>query len=109
MANGTLDFKFESEDHVIFSCTVIPTKTNRENRENLERILKKKGVRIFKDIHVSGHAAREDLRDLIKLVKPKHVIPAHGEPQMIKALGELVVEMGYKDVHLMKNGDKITL
>ena len=79
IADKVLPFKLYSEDHIIFSCTIIPSPTNIANREMLENKLKKHGVRIFKDIHVSGHAAREDLRDLINLVQPKNLIPAHGD------------------------------
>ena len=69
------------------------------------------GCRIFTDIHVSGHAAREDLRDMINLVKPKHIIPAHGEPSMLSSLMDLAIEMGYEkeNVHLMRNGRKLSL
>lgn len=112
MAFEKLSFKFLPEDHVIFSCTVIPTETNRKNRDILEKQLKNYGVRIFKDIHVSGHAAREDLRDLINLVKPVHIIPAHGYPEMTSALSDLAREMGYtpaKNVHIMKDGQRILL
>ena len=102
-------FQFQPGDQVIFSSSVIPTELNKENREKLENALKNKGVRIFRDVHVSGHAAREDLRDLIEMVKPKHIIPAHGEPHMKEALADLAFEMGYKpeDVHLSLNGQKI--
>jgi len=112
MMNGELKFNFMPEDHIIFSCKTIPTPTNIENRKRLESDLRSYNVRIFKDIHQSGHAAREDLRDLINLVRPKHVIPAHGEPQMLSALADLAGEMGYnkgENVHLMKNGERIRL
>ncbi|MFH0977818.1 MAG: RNase J family beta-CASP ribonuclease [Candidatus Woesearchaeota archaeon] len=106
-----LDFKFQPDDHMIFSCTVIPTAVNQQNRDYVERCLKEDRVRIFKDIHVSGHAAREDLRDLINLVKPQHIIPAHGNIQMTSALSELASEMGYAGdkIHLMRNGQRIQL
>ena len=112
MISNDLKFKFEPEDHVIFSCKTIPTPTNIENRKRLESDLRRFNVRIFKDIHQSGHAAREDLRDLINLVKPKHIIPAHGDIGMRSALAELSVEMGYsngQNVHLMKNGEMLRL
>ncbi len=112
MMNGELKFKFFPEDHIIFSCKTIPTPTNIENREKLESNLRNFNVRIFKDIHTSGHAAREDLRDLINLVKPQHIIPAHGEPRMLNALADLAQEMGYKkgqNVHVMGNGERIRL
>ena len=112
MMNGELKFKFMPEDHIIFSCRTIPTPTNITNRQKLESDLRRFNVRIFKDIHQSGHAAREDLRDLINLVKPQHIIPAHGEPRMLSALSDLAVEMGYKkgnNVHVMGNGERIRL
>ncbi len=112
MMNGELKFRFFSEDHIIFSCRTIPTPTNIANREKLEANLKNFNVRIFKDIHQSGHAAREDLRDLINLVKPQHIVPAHGELKMTSALADLAVEMGYKkgnNVHVMGNGERIKL
>jgi len=112
MMNGELKFRFFPEDHIIFSCKTIPTPTNIENRQKLEENLRNFNVRIFKDIHQSGHAAREDLRDLINLVKPQHIIPAHGEPRMLNALADLAVEMGYKkgsNVHVMGNGERISL
>jgi ribonuclease J len=105
------DFEFKPEDQVVFSSSVIPTEINRENREKLENALKNQGARIFRDVHVSGHAAREDLRDLINMVKPKFLIPAHGEPHMKEALADLANEMGYKpeNVFLSENGNKIIL
>ncbi|MBI2656704.1 ribonuclease J, partial [Candidatus Woesearchaeota archaeon] len=112
MMNGELKFRFFPEDHIIFSCRTIPTPTNIANREKLESNLRTFNVRIFKDIHQSGHAAREDLRDLINLVKPQHIIPAHGEPRMLSALADLAAEMGYKkgqNVHVMGNGERIRL
>ena len=112
MMSGEIKFNFMPEDHVIFSCKTIPTPTNIENRAKLEADLKSFNVRIFKDVHQSGHAAREDLRDLINLVKPQHIIPAHGERRMTSALADLAVEMGYKlgqNVHVMGNGEKIRL
>lgn len=96
LARHEYQFKLSPEDHLVFSCKVIPTPTNQKNRAELEQSLKKTGVRIFKDIHVSGHAGREDLRDLLHMVKAKHVIPAHGDSHMRRALGDLAQEIGYK-------------
>ena len=111
MVNGEIPFKFGTEDHVIFSCTVIPSEVNKKNRAELEKRLREQGVRIFRDIHASGHASREDLRDLINLVTPKHIIPAHGETEMKEALIDLAIEKGYKKgetVHIVHDGDKVS-
>ncbi|MBI2575307.1 RNase J family beta-CASP ribonuclease [Candidatus Woesearchaeota archaeon] len=111
MANNQFDFKFTAGDHIIFSCRVIPTSTNIANRENIEKLLNRQGARLFRDIHTSGHSAREDHREMIELVKPKHIIPAHGPLEMTSKMAELAYEMGYKreNVHLMKNGQRISL
>jgi ribonuclease J len=112
MIRQELPFTFYPEDHVIFSCSVIPNPSNIANREIMENDLKKFKIRLFKDIHTSGHASKEDLRDLINLVKPEHIIPAHGDFTMITALADLCIEMGYRvgeNVHIMKDGQKIRL
>lgn len=98
--------KFESQDHVIFSSSIIPTKASIENRQRLDNRLKKRGVRIFSNLHVSGHAGREDLRDFINMVKPEHIIPAHGEHRLIAPMIKLAEELGYKDkknIHLIND------
>ena len=75
----------------------------------MEASLKQFKVRIFKDIHVSGHASREDHRDLIKLVRPKNIIPTHGDLVRKSAMADLAKEMGYEKVHILENGDKISI
>ena len=112
MVNGKLPFSFSPEDHVVFSCKTIPTETNIRNRERLETSLRSKHVRMFLDVHASGHAAREDLRDLLHLVKPRHIIPAHGGIEMRKAMASLAEELGYstgKNIHLLDDGSSIRL
>ncbi len=112
MARNQLPIKLTAQDHIIFSSKTIPTPTNEENRQQLEKRLKKHQVRIFDNVHVSGHGGREDLRDLIKLVQPQHVIPSHGDLKKLTAGASLAVEMGYKlnkTVHLMQNGQELQI
>ena len=112
MVRGAFDFKFKPEDHVIFSCTIIPNQINKENRAELEKKLKHLGVRIFSGIHVSGHAAREDLRDFVNMTHPKNIIPAHAEKPGVEGMIELCQEMGYKkdkNIFYVKNGQRIKI
>jgi len=112
MSKNELPIKLAKEDHIVFSSKTIPTPINEANREQMERRLKKHNVRIFGNIHVSGHGGREDLRDLIKLTNPEHVIPSHGDLKKITAGAELAQEMGYTlnyNVHLMSNGKSLML
>ncbi len=101
-----LPYKLDKNDHVIFSSSTIPAKINIANKGQMEKRLKQKGVRIFNDVHVSGHAGREDLRDFINMVNPEHLIPAHGDLPKLSGLAELASEMGYtlgKDCHIMQD------
>lgn len=112
MSRNQLPIRLSTNDQVIFSSKTIPTPTNENNRLNLEKKLKKSGVRIFDNVHVSGHGGREDLRDLILLLKPEHIIPAHGDLKKLTAGAELAQELGYilhKNVHVMQNGSSVTL
>tara|TARA_Y100000034_G_scaffold120677_1_gene163896 strand:+ start:2192 stop:3529 length:1338 start_codon:yes stop_codon:yes gene_type:complete len=110
LSKHKLPFQFRKDDHVVFSSSVIPSKVNIENRQELDNRLKKRGIRMFSNVHVSGHAGREDLRDFINLVNPEHIIPAHGEHAKIAPMVELATELGYKDkknVHLINDGQRL--
>jgi ribonuclease J len=109
MVKKQFDFSFNSGDIVVFSCSVIPVELNKDNRDKLEGGLSKFDVRIFKDVHVSGHGAREDHRDLIELVKPKHIIPSHAGEEKAQHVVSLGKQLGYKDVHIMENGNRMNV
>jgi len=107
LVRGKTPFQFRSGDNVIFSSSVIPTPANILARERMDKRLRSKGVRVQTDIHVSGHGSRGDLRDLISILRPKHIIPAHGSLQQEAPLIELSTEFGYKfgeTSHLTSDG-----
>ncbi len=110
--NKQLPFTFKEEDIVIFSCRTIPVPMNIANRENIENVLKLNKVRIFKNIHASGHAAIEDTKDFISMVKPKNIIPSQGDIAMETAVAKLAEDMGYvigKNIHLLKDGQRLNI
>ncbi len=112
MSREQLPWKWDKEDVVIFSSFVIPYPTNIANRQIIEQRLKHKGVHIIKDVHVSGHARKEDHRRLLRILKPKLIIPMHGEMHKRAAYVELAIEEGYefgKDVVLLQNGQSIKI
>jgi len=112
LARDALPFKLQAKDHIVFSSNVIPSPMNISNRQMLEKKLREKGTRIFTDVHVSGHCAREDLRDLIEMLQPQHIVPAHGDMSKLTSLVELATELGYKlgkDVHLLQDGQQLNL
>jgi ribonuclease J len=108
---GELHFRFDPGDHVVFSCSVIPAEINKKNRADMDDALKNLGVRIFSDIHVSGHSSREDIREIISLLKPKHLIPTHGEPHRMDSFIALAEEMGYKHdkIHGIITGQSVKI
>src|SRR3989344_604766 len=111
MINSVFPFAFGREDAVIFSNRTIPIEPNLGNRDVMEKKLSQFGARIFKDLHASGHPSREDLRELIKITNPQHIIPGHGDESLVSHVKELAVEMGYneKNVHVLSNSQKIAL
>ena len=112
LSRHQLPFKLNKEDNIVFSSSVIPSIVNQEQFAKMESRLKKSKPRIFRDAHVSGHARREDLRDIMKIVNPQHVIPAHAGIDKTKFMADLVAEMGYKlgkQCHLMADGKVLEL
>ncbi len=112
IVKGTTPFHFKQGDHLIFSSSVIPVPVNILARERLDNKLRKMGVKIQTDVHVHGHGSREDLRDLLEILKPKHIIPAHGTLQQETPMIELASEFGYKfgeTSHLSSNGKVLKL
>lgn len=107
IANGKTMYNVKPGDNVVISASVIPNPMNIANRNLMERRLKSSGARIFTNAHVSGHAGKEDHRDFIRMLDPKHLIPSHGNLNMLAAYTELAEEEGYKlgnDIHILRNG-----
>jgi len=112
LSRHQLPFKLNQDDNIIFSSSVIPAEVNLEQFAKMESRLKKSKPRIFRDAHVSGHAGREDLRDIVRIVNPQHIIPAHGGPDKTAPMIDLARELGYKpgkQSHLMKDGGVLEL
>ncbi|MHC1585693.1 MAG: RNase J family beta-CASP ribonuclease [Candidatus Syntropharchaeia archaeon] len=112
IASKDTPFEIEKGDKIIFSAGVIPTPVNESNRFALETKLRMKGARIYDNVHVSGHASREDHWELLRIIQPEHVIPTHGDLSMIGAYVELAEEVGYilgENVHIIRNGQELFL
>lgn len=111
LSRNQLPFRINHDDNIVFSSSVIPTPVNKEQFAKMENNLRKHKPRIFRDVHVSGHAGREDLRDIINLLNPQHVIPAHGGHDKTKPMMDLLKDLGYKNKqsHLMSDGSKLKL
>jgi len=112
VANGLTPYEVSPGDKIVFSAETIPTPINAANRYSLETKLKMRGARLYTDVHVSGHAAREDHWELIKMLKPNHIFPTHGDLSMTSSYVELAEDAGYSlrdNIHLLRNGQNIAV
>lgn len=112
IANKETQFKVEAGDKVIFSANIIPSPMTMANRHALEIKLKMAGARLYENVHVSGHASREDHWELLRLINPETVIPSHGNIMMHASYVELAEDAGYHfgdDVHIMRNGEEMVI
>jgi ribonuclease J len=112
LALGDTPYKLAKGDKVLFSANVIPNPMNYGQRYRIEQSLKAAGARIFEDLHVSGHAYREDHCEFLQLLNPQHIIPAHADLNMTTSYIQFAGEFGYtmnSDVHPMRNGQRLNI
>lgn len=102
--------KMEKEDTVVFSSSPIPG--NERQMSNVINAIYKIGARVITnkmlDVHSSGHAHQGDLKLMYSLLKPKHIVPVHGEYHMRVEHARMVKrDLGYtsENVHIIENGD----
>ena len=112
IANGETQFRIDPGDKVIFSANAIPNPMTLANRYALETKLKMAGARIYDNVHVSGHASREDHWELLRMINPEQVIPSHGNMTMHASYVEMAEDAGYvfgDTVHIMRNGEEMII
>ena len=105
------DVFIEKEDTVIFSSKIIPG--NEKKLYKLHNQLIKNQIDVISEetdfVHVSGHPNREDLRDMYNWVKPKSVIPVHGEHRHMAEHISFAKEMQVPYPVQVENGDIVKL
>ena len=106
--------KIQEGDTVIFSSSTIPG-----NALSISRTINKlylKGVNVYtntslNDIHTSGHGSEEELKLMIRLIKPKYFMPVHGEYRMLKRHAEIAQDCGIpeENTFVLNNGDVLSI
>ena len=112
MGRGETPYELEDGDKVIFAARVIPEPTNEGQRYQSENLLKMQGARIYDEVHVSGHLSQEGLYEMLDVLKPQHVIPAHQNMKGYSGYVDLCRGQGYtlgEDLHVTRNGNLIQL
>jgi len=115
IANGIdNNVKLLPDDTIIFSSSPIPG-----NALSINRVINKlylKGAKVYTnsseaDIHTSGHGKQDELKLVIRLIKPEYFIPIHGEYRMLKKHAEIgaLCSVDKKNTFVLKNGDRIAL
>jgi ribonuclease J len=112
-AGTNRQFDLKPNDTVVLSSHPIPG--NEESiSKTINRLLRRGAIVIYDAIapvHVSGHAAQEEQKLLLNMVKPKYFMPIHGELRQLKRHGALAVEVGIpqENVIVVENGHVVEL
>jgi ribonuclease J len=106
--------KLQLDDTVIFSSSPIPG-----NALSIAKTINKlylKGVEVYtntllSDIHTSGHASQEELKLMLRLMKPKYFMPFHGTYRMLKQHAQLAIDCGIpkENTFIVGNGDMLSI
>jgi len=105
--------RLKKGDVVIFSSSVIPG--NERTVQIMKDEILRQGTKVFHykmmDIHAGGHAQREELREMIKIMKPRFFLPIHGQYSMLVSHGEIAKSLGIpeKNIVVAENGQIINL
>ncbi|MDC3063240.1 ribonuclease J [Alphaproteobacteria bacterium] len=109
IASGKIEkIKLDNQDSIIFSSKKIPG--NERKISKVEHMFMEKNVNIVneennKSIHVSGHPCKDEIFDMYKILKPKSVIPVHGNFNQLKANAEIAKSCKVKNILIPRNGD----
>ena len=115
IANGThKQIKLRPDDVVVFSSSPIPGNSMYIGQTINKLYLQ--GVKVYttqslSDIHTSGHANMEELKLMIRLIKPKYLMPFHGDYRMLKNHANLGIDCGIpkENTFVLQNGDVLSL
>ena len=105
------DVALDEGDCVIFSSKIIPG--NEKKLYSLQNTIIKKNIEVITEenafVHVSGHPNRDDLKDMYNWVKPRSIIPVHGEHRHMKEHISFAKEMQIPNALQIENGDIIRI
>ena len=103
--------KIKPDDQIVLSAKAIPG--NEGSVSGIINHLLKAGAKVayqdYPDIHVSGHAAQEEQKLMLRLVKPKFFLPVHGEYNHALKHGQTGIDCGVleRNVYIMSDGEQI--
>lgn len=103
--------RLNAGDMALFSSKTIPG--NERGVSKVQNGLLLQGVDVVTDadglVHVSGHPRQDELKQMYEALKPKSLIPVHGEPMHLMAHDKFARSQGIKDVLIATNGEVVDL
>ncbi|CAN0283625.1 unnamed protein product, partial [Laminaria digitata] len=107
MAYGAHRVTLRPTDTIVLSARIIPG--NEVAIHNMLNNLTKTGAKVITqrdaNIHATGHAKREEMKLMLNLVKPEHLVPVHGSYRMRKQHADIGETLGIKSNILIEDGD----
>ena len=115
MADGTFkQLSLKPDDIVVFSSSAIPG-----NQLSISKTINKlylRGIKVLttnslRELHTSGHANEEELKLMIRLAKPKYLMPFHGDYRMLKKHANIGIDCGIpkENTFVLRNGEMLIL
>jgi len=114
MANGThAQITIHADDTIVLSSSPVPGNDTLVNR-NIDSLFEL-GARVvynrIADVHVRGHAAREELKIIHRIVKPQYFVPIHGEQRHLVLHRQLALDLGMEpnEAFVLTDGDVLEI
>ncbi len=113
MANGVDKIKVQDGDLIVISSSAIPG--NEKAIYTVINNLYRQGAKVMygslEELHVSGHACREELKMMLSLIRPKFFIPVHGEYRHLKQHAKLAQDLGINpdNITIAEIGDEVEI
>lgn len=111
IVNNQSKLKLTAGDNVIFSSKIIPG--NEEKISEMQEKLIAAGINVITDtdtlVHTSGHCSKEEIRVLYDILRPRIVLPVHGDKRFIREHKKFAAACGIGEVLSVENGDLLLI
>lgn len=101
--------KLAPTDLLLYSAKIIPGNDTKvmSMMNNVSALGVEIAMGASEGLHTSGHAYRDELEEVMKLVKPQHFLPVHGEYSFLTAHAQLAKDVGIRNTSVIRNGQML--
>ena len=97
IVNGNTPLTLDNKDKIVFSSSEIPHPVLSQYRKELMSKITEIKCKAFTGMHVSGHATKADIKDLLVMTKPKYIVPTQGSLRAKEGIIEVGEELHYEE------------